>query len=1163
MPARVKLGSLVPCAADDDGVEARPMVIVIEDDEDDEEDDDDDSDDDDTSESESLSSEEEKGAEDVEKEVHAPEEKGMHEKTESAREKLLKESANCDRDYFFARIMDVYVQTDDVIIQQIGDESLKRMNSIADLPTQTDCPDVKDRATSPVLIDTADGQMTTSKEDNDTMTDAPAVTIRQTQTDSLATSEQHQQTADVKSSTTDQFTNTQTSKTTERAMITERLEVSRKKTDTSGLIKVCEQATCTVGVTCPSVGVATNGTDNEVTKPVTCSVVTQTSLSLVDDAVLPKTMICNNGPNPALNTINHAITHAIADSDIQLGTSKADQPRIVTADVACCTEPVKPELAERPLMVTQATSMHRRVTALDQASCTTTTTTADEETSMNIKASVDAATSARAETADFGMLKRPRSISRGTGAQPVRTTNKSITTKMYDSAETPTNTPLQHFTDVSSGTPEVTVRSRECSPLGVPVADRASSPFVSTTATQDNPTSSRPERLYVDRAASPIRFAPRVREFGTCMGSVDYVDRASSPVLTPMRDSESMTERLATASVATATRQVSLADSGTQMKHIHTSCSGTSMPRVSYIDKETATRHVLFVNKNISTENITTADKQTLTSVDITAAYRSSIVRNKCRITRGTCTPLVVMATRHTSPPPATPMVHRASSPVLLPRCDKAVSVTQGEIREPVDLFQTIGRPSLSLKQLPDVPTSPLPRLPSIDEDTHETCDDDDGQHTTRPPPPSPTYSPCFSPNSPRFSPSAETRFSFHERLFTASYDRTDRGDLKRSTFIGGASSNGVAGGGASSILCTVESGTNTNGVETHTKGTCTPPPAETEDKAMCTEAVAVNGKMAECINKLKTVRHRLEQQQMQPPTMQPPTMAINAAIMSDGHYDSCKSGAAQVDADTSAAIDALSAAAKVAELSGRQLHRSLARKKRLGLADLMQTPSSPDVTSPPPLSPPVKSPNHGVARGTCGTGVGDKRVSTTACSAEATRGTVGRETSTFVDGSTNTDISLSTSSSDAEFRYLVSPSRRASSVRQEPSEDQSPAENGRRPKLRIADPERKSTLEQLRSMMTDRRKSDAESVGGLASSGKGFTPPTTVSPSVHMSDTARKRLEQRCRGMSTNRSLVPPPLAQVKDAAVLSSSDISPRVSREGNQTVQNQLEPKQTKRR
>ena len=250
--------------------------------------------------------------------------------------------------------------------------------------------------------------------------------------------------------------------------------------------------------------------------------------------------------------------------------------------------------------------------------------------------------------------------------------------------------------------------------------------------------------------------------------------------------------------------------------------------------------------------------------------------------------------------------------------------------------------------------------------------------------------------------------------------------------------------------------------------------------------------------------------------------------------------------------------------MSGRQLHRSLARKKRLGLADLLQTPSSPDVTSPP-LNPPDESSNHGVASGTCGTGIGDTRVSTTV---GAARGTGGRETSTFVDGSTNTDISLSTSSSDAEFRYLVSPSRRSSSVRQEASEDQSPAENGRRPKLRTTDPERKSTLEQLRSMMTDRRKSDAEiarpgSVGGLASTGKGLTPPTTVSPSVHMSDTARKRLEQRCRGMSSNRSLVPPPLVQVKDAAVRSSSHTTSGVSREGNQTVQNQLEPKQTKRR
>ena len=51
------------------------------------------------------------------------------------------------------------------------------------------------------------------------------------------------------------------------------------------------------------------------------------------------------------------------------------------------------------------------------------------------------------------------------------------------------------------------------------------------------------------------------------------------------------------------------------------------------------------------------------------------------------------------------------------------------------------------------------------------------------------------------------------------------------------------------SILCRVETGTST------------PPIPSTEDKAVSTESVAVDSKMAECISKLRTVRQRLEQQ--------------------------------------------------------------------------------------------------------------------------------------------------------------------------------------------------------------------------------------------------------------------------------------------------------------
>ena len=55
------------------------------------------------------------------------------------------------------------------------------------------------------------------------------------------------------------------------------------------------------------------------------------------------------------------------------------------------------------------------------------------------------------------------------------------------------------------------------------------------------------------------------------------------------------------------------------------------------------------------------------------------------------------------------------------------------------------------------------------------------------------------------------------------------------------------------SILCRVEAGTST------------PPVPSTEDKAVATESVAVDSKMAECISKLRTVRQRLEQQPSSP----------------------------------------------------------------------------------------------------------------------------------------------------------------------------------------------------------------------------------------------------------------------------------------------------------
>ena len=81
-----------------------------------------------------------------------------------------------------------------------------------------------------------------------------------------------------------------------------------------------------------------------------------------------------------------------------------------------------------------------------------------------------------------------------------------------------------------------------------------------------------------------------------------------------------------------------------------------------------------------------------------------------------------------------------------------------------------------------------------------------------------------------------------HKEKLWVTASQAPPGGMNESTF----SSDGKMS--PTSILCTVE------------VATSTPPVPPTEDKAVSTESVAVDSKMAECISKLKTVSQRLEQ---------------------------------------------------------------------------------------------------------------------------------------------------------------------------------------------------------------------------------------------------------------------------------------------------------------
>ena len=106
------------------------------------------------------------------------------------------------------------------------------------------------------------------------------------------------------------------------------------------------------------------------------------------------------------------------------------------------------------------------------------------------------------------------------------------------------------------------------------------------------------------------------------------------------------------------------ADRTTQTKQAVLTDRWTTMPKITFSEKETSTPHVHVLHKNVSTDNQTMVEKSTNTVVDVTAAYRgASSTRRMVMVSRGTCTPRMMMLDKETLPMPSS-SANRGCSPV-------------------------------------------------------------------------------------------------------------------------------------------------------------------------------------------------------------------------------------------------------------------------------------------------------------------------------------------------------------------------------------------------------------------------------------------------------------------------------------------------------------------
>ena len=396
--------------------------------------------------------------------------------------------------------------------------------------------------------------------------------------------------------------------------------------------------------------------------------------------------------------------------------------------------------------------------------------------------------------------------------------------------------------------------------------DKQLSPVRNLISTRTKFTST-PHVTVTDRAGSPI--PAQTIEIATNTRVCQYVDREGSPLPVPVTEQGIMAiADMVTKEAGTPHREYSEQATGTPVVRVMN--SATEMPQISLSEKETSTVHIHVMHKNISTENIQTRDQSTSMAPGVAASYMDHVQPpSALMVTRGTCTPVVVMQTTETSPEPYHSM-DRASSPVKRLTADKGITANKAVMLEAQDKFQGVGaqgkRPSS---------TSPRPKLAAIKEDEISShSSDEDGSTSSKDtlPDVSPFGNISLIKMSPRlkrmkpFSPFSEGRpqmglgFGNKERFWSSSPTLGSSQRAFPGTAMGAGMISEVRRLPPIKQLKQTETSTNTSGTLTETRSTSTTD-IQKIDKAVCTESMTMQGKIGECINKLKTVRQRLEQQ--------------------------------------------------------------------------------------------------------------------------------------------------------------------------------------------------------------------------------------------------------------------------------------------------------------
>ena len=363
-----------------------------------------------------------------------------------------------------------------------------------------------------------------------------------------------------------------------------------------------------------------------------------------------------------------------------------------------------------------------------------------------------------------------------------------------------TCTPKIYSRDMCTGTKAVSIETRGCSPLRVSGVDMGTI----TIHNINNKCLETTRVLFSDMACDSISFR------GDDKGIMAVVETKDEKLDAFLLDSR---------------------EQGVCTVHAKTYNSGTSMEPITYSSKESLTTKIHMMNKNVSTDNLDMVDKQTTTiETDITAEYIGALQNQYVgTITRGTTMVTTKFVTRDTSPMKEVQTLRdRASSPVTFRNKNKATNVDRADFLEQ-DKFHQVGcidGDGQSIRKAPSLDTI----REASQESSLDLDDEDDNIDILE-----------DQPTSVSLSSAISTILTHIESFCATSYNKDGQCE---STF---SSSTGSTKNNVSSILCRVEQGTSTQCVAT-------------EDKAISTESISVDGKMLDCINKLKTVRHRLEQ---------------------------------------------------------------------------------------------------------------------------------------------------------------------------------------------------------------------------------------------------------------------------------------------------------------